>query len=87
MLVVDIDQFKQINDAVGYSAGDSILLTLSRRLGRLLRPQDTLARVSGDEFAMILLSEREPDRIIAFADMIRRAVDDADHLCASARSS
>ncbi len=74
VIVLDIDQFKQINDAVGYSAGDSILLTLSRRLGRLLRPQDTLARVSGDEFAMILLSEREPDRIIAFADMVRRAV-------------
>ena len=38
---------------------------LSRRLGRLLKPQDTLARIAGDEFAMILLSEREPDRIIA----------------------
>ena len=74
VLVVDIDQFKTTNDAVGYAAGDSILLTLSRRLSRLLRPQDTLARVSGDEFAIVLLSEREPDRIIAFADMVRRAV-------------
>ena len=55
-------------------------LTLSRRLGRLLEPQDTLARVRGDEFAMILLSEREPDRIIAFADMVRRARHDPDHL-------
>ena len=72
--MVDIDQFKTTNDAVGYAAGDSILLTLSRRLSRLLRPQDTLARVSGDEFAIVLLSEREPDRIIAFADMVRRAV-------------
>jgi diguanylate cyclase (GGDEF)-like protein/PAS domain S-box-containing protein len=74
VLVVDIDRFKQVNDSVGLSAGDSILLTLSRRLGRLLKPQDTLARVAGDEFAVILLSERDPDRIIAFADMIRRAV-------------
>ncbi|HEX8164840.1 MAG TPA: EAL domain-containing protein [Beijerinckiaceae bacterium] len=73
VLVVDIDRFKQVNDSVGLSAGDSILLTLSRRLGRLLKPQDTLARVSGDEFAIILLSERDPDRIVAFADMIRRA--------------
>jgi diguanylate cyclase (GGDEF)-like protein/PAS domain S-box-containing protein len=74
VLVIDLDKFKQINEAIGYSAGDSILLTLSRRLGRLLKPQDTLARIAGDEFAVILLSEREPDRIIAFADMIRRTV-------------
>ncbi|AWN39279.1 EAL domain-containing protein [Methylobacterium durans] len=74
VIVLDIDRFKAINDAIGLSAGDSILLTLSRRLGRLLRPQDTLARVAGDEFAVILLSEREPDRILAFAEMIRRAI-------------
>jgi diguanylate cyclase (GGDEF)-like protein len=73
-IVLDIDRFKAINDAIGLSAGDSILLTLSRRLGRLLRPQDTLARVAGDEFALILISEREPDRILAFAEMIRKAI-------------
>ncbi|WP_163778561.1 diguanylate cyclase domain-containing protein, partial [Proteus mirabilis] len=44
VLVLDIDRYKAVNDAIGLSAGDSILLTLSRRLGRLLRPQDTLAR-------------------------------------------
>ncbi len=47
VIVIDIDRFKAINDAIGLSAGDSILLTLSRRLGRLLRPQDTLARWRG----------------------------------------
>lgn len=74
VISVDVDRFKQVNEAIGLSAGDSILLTLSRRLARLLRPQDSLARIAGDQFAIILLSEREPDRIIAFADMIRRAV-------------
>ena len=52
----------------------SILLTLARRLGRLLKPQDTLARLDGDQFSLILLSEREPARIIAFAETIRRTV-------------
>ncbi len=74
VIVLDLDRFKQVNESVGLSAGDSILLTLSRRVGRLLRPQDTLARVAGDGFAVVLLSEREPDRILAFADMIRRTI-------------
>ena len=74
VLVVDLDRFKQVNDSVGIAVGDSILLTLARRLGRLLKPQDTLARISGDQFALILLSEREPGRAIAFAETLRRTL-------------
>jgi predicted signal transduction protein with EAL and GGDEF domain len=54
--------------------GDSILLTLARRLGRLLKPQDTLARLSGDQFALIVLSERDAERVVAFAETLRRAL-------------
>jgi len=74
VMMVDLDRFKQVNDSVGIAVGDSILLTLARRLGRLLKPQDTLARISGDQFALILLSERESSRIIAFAETLRRAL-------------
>lgn len=74
VMVVDIDRFKQVNDSVGMAVGDSILLTMARRLGRLLKPQDTLARLSGDQFALILISEREPARIVAFAETLRRAL-------------
>jgi diguanylate cyclase (GGDEF)-like protein/PAS domain S-box-containing protein len=74
VIVVDLDRFKQVNDSVGIAVGDSILLTLARRLGRLLKPQDTLARLSGDQFALILLSEREPSRVTAFAETLRRAL-------------
>src|SRR6202008_2526170 len=74
VIVVDLDRFKQVNDSVGIAVGDSILLTLARRLGRLLKPQDTLARLSGDQFALILLSERESERIIAFAETLRKAL-------------
>jgi diguanylate cyclase (GGDEF)-like protein/PAS domain S-box-containing protein len=74
VMVIDLDRFKQVNDSVGIAVGDSILLTLARRLGRLLKPQDTLARLSGDQFALILLSERDPGKIIAFAETIRRTL-------------
>jgi diguanylate cyclase (GGDEF)-like protein/PAS domain S-box-containing protein len=74
VVVIDLDRFKQVNDSVGIAVGDSILLTLARRLGRLLKPQDTLARLAGDQFAMILLSEKDPTRLIAFAETIRRTL-------------
>ncbi len=74
VLVIDLDRFKQVNDSVGIAVGDSILLTIARRLARLLKPQDTLARLSGDQFALILLSEREPARIVAFAETLRRTL-------------
>ena len=74
VLVIDLDRFKQVNDSVGMAIGDSILLTIARRLARLLKPHDTLARLSGDQFALILLSEKEPARIVAFAETIRRTL-------------
>ena len=74
VMVIDLDRFKQVNDSVGIAVGDSILLTLARRLGRLLKPQDTLARLAGDQFALILLSERETERIIGFAETLRKGL-------------
>jgi diguanylate cyclase (GGDEF)-like protein/PAS domain S-box-containing protein len=74
IVVIDLDRFKQVNDSVGIAVGDSILLTIARRLSRLLKPQDTLSRLTGDQFAMIILSEREPARIVAFAETIRRTL-------------
>src|SRR5262249_15586892 len=50
LMVIDLDRFKQVNDSVGIAVGDSILLTLARRLTRILKPQDTLARLAGDQF-------------------------------------
>jgi len=74
VLVIDIDRFKQVNDSIGMAVGDSILLTLARRLGRLIKPQDTLARLAGDQFGMILLSERDSARITAFTETIRKTL-------------
>src|ERR1700732_4922639 len=74
VVVIDLDSFKKVNDSVGVAVGDSILLTLARRLGRLLKPQDTLARLSGDQFGLILLSERGNERIINFAETLRKGL-------------
>ena len=74
VIVIDIDRFKQVNDSVGMALADSILLTLARRLGRLIKPHDTLARLSGDQFGLILLSERDSARITELAETIRRTL-------------
>ncbi len=74
IVCIDIDRFKQINEAAGLSAGDSILLTVARRLARILKPQDTLARLSGDEFAVLIVSEFETAQISALANLVRRVV-------------
>ncbi len=74
LMVIDLDRFKQVNDSVGIAVGDSILLTLARRLTRILKPQDTLARLSGDQFGLILMSEQDPPHITAFADTIRKTI-------------
>lgn len=74
LMVIDLDRFKQVNDSVGIAVGDSILLTLARRLTRILKPQDTLARLSGDQFGLILMSEQDPPRITAFAETIRKTI-------------
>jgi diguanylate cyclase (GGDEF)-like protein/PAS domain S-box-containing protein len=74
LMVIDIDRFKQVNDSVGVAVGDSILLTLARRLTRILKPQDTLARLAGDQFGLLLMSEQDPARITAFAETIRKTI-------------
>jgi len=74
VFVIDIDRFKQVNDGLGISAGDTILLTIARRLHRLLKPKDSLSRFAGDQFALMLLSEQDPSRIAGVADAIKQAI-------------
>jgi diguanylate cyclase (GGDEF)-like protein/PAS domain S-box-containing protein len=74
VFVIDIDRFKQVNDGLGISAGDTILLTIARRLHRLLKPKDSLSRFAGDQFALMLLSEQDPARIAAVADALKQAI-------------
>jgi diguanylate cyclase (GGDEF)-like protein len=71
---IDFDRYRLVNESHGLQAGDTILLTLSRRLQRLLKPQDALCRMMGDQFALMLMSEQEPTKVAAFADALQKAI-------------
>lgn len=71
---INLDEFSSINSKLGIGVGDTILLTAARRLGRLLRNGDTLARLSGDQFVLMLMSDTSPEKIATFADSIRRTL-------------
>ena len=67
MLCLDLDHFKEVNDTLGHAAGDALLRTVTARLRACLRESDTLARVGGDEFAVIQSCTRLPDDAGALA--------------------
>ena len=69
---IDLDRFKDINDAYGHAAGDEVLKDVVRRLSRLLKPGDTMARLGGDEFAIL---SPAASSVAAPDSMARRIVD------------
>jgi diguanylate cyclase (GGDEF)-like protein len=72
----DLDVFKEINDRYGHSVGDAVLVATARRLQEVVRPSDTVARISGDEF--VILCERMDDtRARILADRVSTACEDS----------
>ncbi len=53
VVVVDVDDFKQVNDTLGHDVGDEVLVAIARRLTAATRPHDTVARLGGDEFVVV----------------------------------
>ena len=74
VFLIDIDRFIELEERVGHSAADSVLLAVSRRVARVMRPLDTVARISGDQFGVILSSEQAATKIAETAEHIRKAL-------------
>ena len=74
LLLLDLDDFKDINDTLGHAAGDQLLVETAARLTRLIGRQGTVARVGGDEFAVVLVGQSGLAEIAACADAIAEAL-------------
>lgn len=74
VIFIDIDKFKSVNVSFGLVVGDSLLLTVARRLQSHLGAHDTVARVGGDQFAILLVSEQSPQDLAGLAERVRRSL-------------
>jgi diguanylate cyclase (GGDEF)-like protein/PAS domain S-box-containing protein len=79
VLMIDIDNFKYINDSLGHQAGDSLIRSVAGILERRLRGGDTLSRLGGDEFAVLLHGTRS-DRAVTVAEGLLEALRERVHL-------
>jgi diguanylate cyclase (GGDEF)-like protein len=70
VLILDVDEFKNVNDTLGHDAGDALLCTFAERLRAVARPDDLVARLGGDEFGIILKGVRDEAEIRAVADRL-----------------
>ena len=68
--LVDLDEVTVVNDALGHAVGDEVLRRMARRLQKVLRPEDTLARIGGDEFAVVAEDLVDPRDATEFADRL-----------------
>jgi diguanylate cyclase (GGDEF)-like protein/PAS domain S-box-containing protein len=75
IMFLDLDRFKEVNDTLGHQAGDTLLETVSERLQRCLREQDTVARIGGDEFMVIMENISDAGEIEPVAEKILRELE------------
>lgn len=74
LLFLGLDNFKTLNDSLGHRIADELLVEISQRIRTCLRSQDQLARVGGDEFAILLNPVRDADEVAHIADLVQKQV-------------
>jgi len=79
LLYIDLDNFKRINDTMGHALGDELLKVLAQRLKQHLRESDTVARMGGDEFLVIIDPAHHPESIAALAMKLEAAISEPMH--------
>ena len=72
--LLDLDEFKEINDVLGHDVGDDMLVAVAGRLQAIVRPTDTVARLGGDEFVVVCDIESGEEEMLRIADRISSAL-------------
>jgi diguanylate cyclase (GGDEF)-like protein len=80
VLCLDLDRFKDVNDTLGHAAGDRVLQAAAKRLRAILRPADMLARMGGDEFAIIITGLHSLDQAAKIAGRLIRSLSEPFHV-------
>jgi diguanylate cyclase (GGDEF)-like protein len=75
VLYVDLDRYKLINDTLGHSIGDQVLIEVARRMREAIRPQDVAGRIGGDEFILLLSGLSDREQIEAIARKVLEAIE------------
>jgi len=75
LLFVDLDNFKEVNDTYGHEAGDILLQTIAKRFSKVVRNQDVVSRLGGDEFTIILKGMNEKDKI---NQIVKKIIEEAN---------
>jgi len=80
LFFIDLDKFKHINDSLGHVVGDSVLKLIAKRLEGIIRKEDTLARLSGDEFTVIMEEVKQPEDASLLANKILKVLAEPMHV-------